>query len=764
MAETLNNLIKFDLHIHSHASSYKEADGIVENSTKENLPILFSKLDENEVALFSITDHNRFDAELYKEAKKLLQTGLYSNVKNILAGVEFDVKLEEHGEKCHIITIFDTVSEDCFDKIEQEINKEALKDDEWYEKNKFEELLKNIGLGTILIACQRKGLDNHRGKDNSIGDAVDNIEQIVKLGYINALEFQKPKVEGILKSNLHELNLSIALFSGSDCHDWNVYPYHDKNQQNKDFYHSKAKILPTFKGLLMAVSSPETRFNRSEKNKESFVKTIKVAGREIYLSPGMNAIIGENGSGKSTLLDLINQKVTKPHIKKIKEQNDIIIDRSSDSSQIKYVEQGSIVEKFKNPKALFNKGDMSYFRDIDHSDFTTYYRNYSNNLRNTIKNNIAKNECISNLNNTILYKDIEQANRYYVDVVGSLERFSNDNEQAYNDIRKIIISIKELEEKPYMSSYKDKFDDALKILTEILQNVKKSHIHTYVSNAVMNIIESCINSYAQDIKINSTAKDREQKEYEQERDIFIKAIVETVKKSLSKIEWPNFPPVCNGFSSNPQRGFKFNKVANYHQKEMLKPFLKNIFNSDYQNLDKIKNIKTYQELQLAIRGCTSIQSIEEVWDNNFKKFIEASIQEELFIQDAGNQEVGNTLGEMSLSYYKFFTLGGDDWQVLIIDQPEDNISNNKIKKELINYFQNIRESKQIIYVTHNPLLVVNMDVDNVIYVQNNKGKLSIEGGCLEYENGVDILSIIANTMDGGKETIEKRLMFYGKEN
>lgn len=72
MAETLNNLIKFDLHIHSHASSYKEADGIVENSTKENLPILFSKLDENEVALFSITDHNRFDAELYKEAKKLL--------------------------------------------------------------------------------------------------------------------------------------------------------------------------------------------------------------------------------------------------------------------------------------------------------------------------------------------------------------------------------------------------------------------------------------------------------------------------------------------------------------------------------------------------------------------------------------------------------------------------------------------------------------------------------------------------------------------
>ena len=49
--------------------------------------------------------------------------------------------------------------------------------------------------------------------------------------------------------------------------------------------------------------------------------------------------------------------------------------------------------------------------------------------------------------------------------------------------------------------------------------------------------------------------------------------------------------------------------------------------------------------------------------------------------DAGDQQIGNTLGEMSLSYYRFFTRGNDDWQVLIIDQPEDNISNNKIKKE-----------------------------------------------------------------------------------
>lgn len=761
----INSVIKFDLHIHSKASEYKESSGIVDNSTKENLSTLFQKLNENEVALFSITDHNRFDADLYKAICTKLKSEhkTYPNILNVLAGVEFDVELEDDMGKCHIITIFDAKNEDDFNKIEQEINKELLNKNEWYKKNRFEQLLRNIGIDTILIACQRKGLSNHRGKDNSVSDAVENIEQIIKLGYINALEFHKPKVEGILKYNLHELNLSISLFSGSDCHDWSVYPYHDKKQQNKDFYHSKAKILPTFKGLLMAVSSPETRFNRSERNREPFIKLIKIQDKEIQLSSGINAIIGENGSGKSTLLELINQKFDKSHIKRIKDQNNIIVEEGGDLSQIKYVEQGSIVEKFKDPSKLFNQGDITYFEDINHSDFITCYQKYSSELKKSIKNNIDRSECIKNLNNTLLYKNIEH-NNYYIEIIENFEKINNEHSQAYSDMRKLLALIEEIKNKKYYAQYKDKLEKLFQIAEEIFNSIKESYIATYTSNEVSNIIESCISSYVQKVKNSSSAKDKEEQEYERERNIFINDIIDTVKKSLLQVDWPISPKVCGGLSSNSYEGFKFNKEALYNKKDMLRNFYTSMFTANYQNLDQIKTINSYQDFQKAVRGCTSIQSIEEIWNSNIKKFITAATKEEYYILDAGDQQIGNTLGEMSLSYYRFFTRGDDDWQVLIIDQPEDNISNNKIKKELISYFNNIRENKQIIYVTHNPLLVVNMDVDNVIYVQNNKGKLSIEGGCLEYENGVDILSIIANTMDGGKETIEKRLMFYGKEN
>ena len=100
---------------------------------------------------------------------------------------------------------------------------------------------------------------------------------------------------------------------------------------------------------------------------------------------------------------------------------------------------------------------------------------------------------------------------------------------------------------------------------------------------------------------------------------------------------------------------------------------------------------------------------------------------------------------------------------MIIDQPEDNISNFKIKEELIKYLNNLRDSKQIIFVTHNPLLVVNLDVDNVIFLENIDGKIKAVSGCLEDEKN-EMLDIISIKMDGGRETIEKRLKIYGTKN
>ena len=307
MRNSLNSVIKFDLHIHSKASEYKENAEIVAQSTKENISTLLSKLNEHKVTLFSITDHNRFDSDLYEALIQALNTknSPYPYVKGLLAGIEFDVKLEEEMEKCHIIAIFNTKNNSAkLNHIEDVINNNLLlEENAAYSKNEFERILKEIGLDTILIASQSKDIHNHNGKHNALSDSVTDVEEIIKVGYINALEFQKPKVEGILINNLTNLSLPIPLFSGSDCHDWNHYPYHDATNQNKEFHHSKAKILPTFKGLLMAVTSPETRFNCRDNLNKNFFDGINFGDKVVPFVNGVNEIIGENGSEKLLCLN-----------------------------------------------------------------------------------------------------------------------------------------------------------------------------------------------------------------------------------------------------------------------------------------------------------------------------------------------------------------------------------------------------------------------------------------------------------------------------
>ena len=60
------------------------------------------------------------------------------------------------------------------------------------------------------------------------------------------------------------------------------------------------------------------------------------------------------------------------------------------------------------------------------------------------------------------------------------------------------------------------------------------------------------------------------------------------------------------------------------------------------------------------------------------------------------------------------------------------------------------ESKQVLFITHKPELVVNLDVDNVIILKNDvDNNLKIAYGSLEYmDKEINILNEVANILDG----------------
>lgn len=101
--------------------------------------------------------------------------------------------------------------------------------------------------------------------------------------------------------------------------------------------------------------------------------------------------------------------------------------------------------------------------------------------------------------------------------------------------------------------------------------------------------------------------------------------------------------------------------------------------------------------------------------------------------------------------------------IYLIDQPEDNVSQKAIRDYLMDRFKNMGETRQVIMVTHNPQFIVNLDVDNIIFLSRNEGGLRIMSGALEYEcPEYNILDIVAQNIDGGLDSIQKRWKRYEK--
>ena len=776
----LNNFINVDLHIHSIFSKYKEGKikrqdgseiGIVDDSDFSHIDVLLKKLNDNNINMFAFTDHNRFSQELYENTCEIIETsGKYNNIKCLLPGVEFDVKIEDGKKNCHIITIFDAKNHNDLVKIETAIMANPLTSkNDYYSLIDFENLMKSIGLNTIFIACQRKDLDNPSGGANCISNSVSDVYEFLKVGFINALEYQKSNVEGMLLNNLEDFPREMGLVCGSDCHQWEAYPLHDetdKNTSNKRFFTIKA--LPTFLGLLLAVLSPKTRFRR-KKNDRDYYDGIMKDNERIPLSSGINVIIGENGSGKSTLLQAIGNEKLESYQKKLLKNNCIQVDTNSIAKE--FVCQNQIIKESNNSEKLFSD---SLFSEVDNTIFEKETKLYANALYEYICNKIKLRSDYDNLKKSklVLDPDLYYSKTFYIDVNISQLKTENDIYKNHlNYLNNILDNLKNelMTANIYDATELSKLKMAYNQIADVRNSIALKYKKLYLKNEVINIIIEKVKAYKKSMCSKSNEEDEESATYKNLVNGFKSSCSNYINVGrLTKYSLPSFKlDLVNstyGLSENKNRGYKFYKKTKYFQKsDVLDEFYKAVFNTEYRSLDKLKNIFTVEELAKAITGA-NINNYKDTYGDKVKKYIAEEEKTTFEVLEASSQKkMGNTLGEKSLVYYKYLTSEENkDYKILYIDQPEDNISNIRIASDLITYLSDLRNNKQIIFVTHNPLLVINLDVDNVIIMENKGGKISINSGCLEHG---DNLKKIAGLLDGGKELIEKRLkLYYGREN
>ena len=133
----VNKALRIDLHIHSSASKDKDGD-LVKDSNIDNIDVLIKKLKENHIDMFSITDHDKFDYNLYKKFKEYRENEDKDFAK-ILPGVEFSVGFESDkkdasgnsiSKQIHVIAIFDDSNDKKLQELEKLLDKQEYDVDE----------------------------------------------------------------------------------------------------------------------------------------------------------------------------------------------------------------------------------------------------------------------------------------------------------------------------------------------------------------------------------------------------------------------------------------------------------------------------------------------------------------------------------------------------------------------------------------------------------------------------------------------------------
>jgi energy-coupling factor transporter ATP-binding protein EcfA2 len=91
---------------------------------------------------------------------------------------------------------------------------------------------------------------------------------------------------------------------------------------------------------------------------------------------------------------------------------------------------------------------------------------------------------------------------------------------------------------------------------------------------------------------------------------------------------------------------------------------------------------------------------------------------------------------------------------LILDQPEDDLDNHLIYDLIVTQLREVKQSRQVIVVTHNANIVVNGDAELVVALTARGGQTQTEAdGCLQQKS---VRQTICQVMEGGEKAFEQR--------
>ncbi|WP_027393204.1 PHP domain-containing protein [Aquimarina latercula] len=782
MNKIYSDWFKVDLHIHSDFSNKTKTN---DYDGSFNIDTLKEKLIENEVRLFSLTDHNIVNAEAYKNYYDSFTDG----DPVLLVGCEFDIKVKQDDDSLltyHTLLIFDETTTKKANEIASIIENHftgtgikarSISEDEIFElfhPYHFFYIPHAGGHKNIIDAY--KGTDIRKAQEMVLlmECAHEKVKEKHRLRHHQ--EFDKLK-DPDFRNKKEE-----AFINFSDNHNCDVYP-NPKNGAPHEFYCLKGE--PTFETLRFAFIDPQSRIRKQQevdllKNVKKHISTLDIKGIQdvddctIEFSPNLNVIIGGASSGKSLLFNLIGKKIenNKHDFQKYGCDDSEVLIKASNSQtpqstlpfnddEVIYINQGDIVKYFETgdlKELVVDSGretELSEARENLQSnknrlliEFETFKSRFDRFNSSYSKDFIIHEGDFESMTNdkfhfveftpSIDHIDFVEKEELLENISGNISSFKNDEIFEFNDGENSII---------------ESFENLIETKKElILQKKLTSESIDHFIEGVKTVIDEKNNNLESASRAKIEAFSRKQSLLTTSETLFKQAvefdescrILEEYKcNNKEEIEVTESVKLILEIENNDQLRQGITNCINGGQieKSIYKNYL--LLVNDNSNL---KDYPEYTEQRL-------IQKLKKETNQVLNKYDFPRT----FLDYGENGNSKNKSPGFNAEMYLKTILQHEKCKVVMIDQPEDNLGNTFKNEDLINLLRDFKFLKQIILVTHNPSIVVYGDAESIILAENTIGQISYRQLFLENK---DFQKLIIDNLDGGKSIFDMRSRKY----
>lgn len=503
---------------------------------------------------------------------------------------------------------------------------------------------------------------------------------------------------------------------------------------------------------------------------------------DIKLSKGINVIIGDNSIGKSLLIhkltnyNYLNDQKIKDSYDEYLINNKIRINSSIPESNIsKFNGQGSIRKMFEN-KTFDSDEFLNGFFPAEPlvSKYIEIYKSEIENYISILKNKEEKSNAFNKITNfdicvieatskSLNFKNVTQAT---ITSINSKIKKIGKIVEYFESINSLLDKIQEndffdKEDEKYIN---DSINSNIKLISKYNNKIKQNLFEI----SKINIINDEFTSKDKELKKTKTDETEKIANYESNKDFFSENIVNYYYKNRNKVKYePNIKEEKVPTTSNKVGKYRF--VAKTKIKEIsntnLLTLINNVLGKSVKDINLIDSITIPDRFSNRNKDISYNDKLINL-KNELDKEIDNYFSIDKAINDASDKDVTKELssGFNSKIYFDLISNQTDDNRIYIIDQPEDDVSQPSIKKNILGDFYDMSKNRQVIIITHNPQFIVNLDVDNVIFIgKDENDKIYIQNGALEYcDKDYDILKIVADNIEGGIDSINERWKRYDK--